>query len=213
MLQTALPTREQVDQALRDVYSRPEFTVRPRHSIWEVLGKPLRAVLRWLADLLSGFDALEASAPWLYWLILGWLALSAAAIIAHLLYTALSGVRWRERRVVEEGASLPAGAGPRTAGDWEAEARRAAAEGRMREAAVALYQAVLLRLDARGAVRFDPAKTPGDYRREVRRHPELATPFVAFLRGFEPVVFGGRPLDPGGYERLRAAAGEAGARG
>lgn len=212
MLQ-ALPTAEQVDRALQEVYSRPEFAVRPQHSFWEAVLRPLGRFLRWLGEQLGRFDALEASAPWLYWLILGWLAVSAIAIVGHLLWTALSGVRWREKRAVEEGAAVAAGRGPRTAGDWEAEARRAAAEGRMREAAVALYHALLLRLDARGAVRFDPAKTPGDYRREVRRHPELATPFVTFLRGFEPVVFGGRTLDSSGYERLRAAAGEAGARG
>jgi hypothetical protein len=87
------------------------------------------------------------------------------------------------------------------------------AEGRLREASLALYNALVLRLDARGAVRFDPAKTPGDYRREVRANPAVARPFAAFVRGFEPVVFGGRALDPDGYERLRAAAGEAGVRG
>jgi hypothetical protein len=101
----------------------------------------------------------------------------------------------------------------RTAPEWEEEAARAAAAGRFRDAAVALYQALLLRLEAGGVLRYDPAKTPGDYRREARRDPRAAGALTAFLRGFEPVVFGGRALDAAGYDRLRGAAGEAGARG
>jgi hypothetical protein len=98
---------------------------------------------------------------------------------------------------------------PRSAVDWEAEAARLAAEGRLREASAALYQALLLRLDGRGAVRFDPAKTPGDYRREARPHPEAARALTGFLRLFEPVAFGGRGLDAEGWERMRTAAAAA----
>jgi hypothetical protein len=61
-------------------------------------------------------------------------------------------------------------------------------------------------------VRFDPAKTPGDYRREARKHPAVGPGLGGFLRHFEPVAFGGRPVDGARYERLRAAA-EAAARG
>ncbi|MDB4950595.1 MAG: hypothetical protein JWM27_3244, partial [Gemmatimonadetes bacterium] len=96
---------------------------------------------------------------------------------------------------------------------WDEEARRAAAAGRLRDAAVATYHALLLRLDTRGVVRFDPSKTPGEYRREAWRDPAVAGALAGFLRLFEPVVFGGRPLDGTGYERLRAAAGEAARRG
>jgi len=211
-VQSQLPTSDQIDRALRDVYARPEFRPRPEGSIWDLLLKPIQRFLGWLARQFEGFRGLEDSAPWVYWLIVAWLALTALAIIGHLVFTALSAMPDRRRRRLEA-AEVEPRVGPRTPADWEDEARRAAAAGRWREAAMALYQALLLRLDARGAVRFDPSKTPGDYRREVRRHPELATPFNAFLRGFEPVAFGGRGLDPEGYERLRGSAGEAGARG
>jgi hypothetical protein len=212
MLQTSLPTREQVSEALRDVYSRPEFVARPQHSAWDIILKPIGRFFRWLGSLLDGLRGLETSAPWLYWLIMGWLALAAIAILAHLLLTALSALSWWEPRR-RRALSVVDPAAPRTAPDWEEEARRAAADGRMRDAAIALYQALVLRLDARGAVRFDPAKTPGDNRREVRRHPDLLSPFTQFLRGFEPVAFGGRSLDLTGYERLRDTAREVGAHG
>jgi hypothetical protein len=210
--QTQLPTAEEIDRALREVYARPEFRPRPEGSFWDIILKPIGRLLRWLGEKLSGFRGLEDTAPWVYYLIVAWLALTALAIIGHLVFTAISAMPERRRQRLEAPDAAPR-RGPRTAQDWEAEARRAAAAGNLREAALALYQAVLLRLDSRGAVRFDPSKTPGDYRREVRRHPELATPFGSFLRGFEPVAFGGRALDPAGYERLRSAAGEAGAHG
>ena len=146
MLKRVLPSPEQVEAALREVYSRPEFAVRPRHSIWEALLRPLGRFFRWLAHLLDGFRGLEASTPWLYWLVMTWLVLTAVAIIAHLVLTAASAMAWRERRRARDPEALPLEQGPRTATHWEAEARRAAAEGRMRDAAIALYHAILLRL-------------------------------------------------------------------
>ena len=126
MLKRVLPSPEQVEAALREVYSRPEFAVRPRHSIWEALLRPLGRFFRWLAHLLDGFRGLEASTPWLYWLVMTWLVLTAVAIIAHLVLTAASAMGWRERRRARDPEALPLEQGPRTATHWEGEARRAA---------------------------------------------------------------------------------------
>ncbi|HEY7766995.1 DUF4129 domain-containing protein, partial [Longimicrobium sp.] len=159
------------------------------------------------------FGGLASESSVLFWILVGILAALGLALIVALLYTILG-------RLSDAGAASArtpsAGAqGPRRtldAAGWEEEARRLAAEGRYRDAAVALYQALLLRMEAAGAVRYDPAKTPGDYRMEARPHA-LSRPLAAFLRAFEPAVFGGRSLDAGVYERLRGAAAEAGARG
>lgn len=210
MLQARLPTPDQVERAVQRVYERPEFN--PKESVFEPLWRMVRRALAQIGEWLGQLRLLETTAPALFWLIIGFLALSAAAIVAHLVWTALQAARAREDD--EDGAGgrfRPAR--PRTADDWEEEARRAAAAGRLREAALALYQALVLRLDARGAVRYDPSKTPGDYRREAARtHPDAARALAAFLRTFEPVAFGGRALDPAGWEKLRSTAGEAGAR-
>jgi hypothetical protein len=141
----------------------------------------------------------------------GWLAVAAVALLAHLVWTAVQAARRAEPETAGAAAGKTARAKPRTAADWEAEAARLAAEGRLREASAALYQALLLRLDGRGAVRFDPSKTPGDYRREARPHPDAAQALGAFLRLFEPVAFGGRGLDAEGWERMRVAAAGGGA--
>lgn len=206
-----LPTTAQVERALREVYSRPEFADPARTAdVWAWIRQQIATVILKLMEWLSGFRALQSTRPIVFWLVVAWLGITALALLAHLIYTSSGAFTRGSRPATPEAETLRA---PRGAADWEAEARRAAAEGRLRDASLALYHALVLRLDARGALRFDPSKTPGDYRREVRANPEVAPSFTTFLRGFEPVAFGGRALDAAGYERLRAAAGEAGAHG
>jgi len=209
-MQSRIPTAAQVDEALRRTYARPEL--RPREP------GALDGVREWWRELLSrighwlgGLGNLRGDTPVLYWLMIVVLVAAALAILGYLLWSTL--LRMEERGAIGTPAaarSATPNARARSAAEWEDEARRAAGEGRYREAAVALYQALLLRLEAAGAVRYDPAKTPGDYRREARRDPRAAGALTAFLRGFEPAVFGGRALDGEGYERLRTAAAGAG---
>jgi hypothetical protein len=205
------PTAAEVERALAQVYARPEL--RPREP---------PPFLTWLRDLWRAFrDFLDRLFPDLSregesvlgWVMVGVLALMGIAILAHFANAYLGIWRARERWDRASGAGLAAGRGTRGAADWEEEARRAAAEGRLRDAALALYQALLLRLDARGAVRYDPSKTPGDYRAETRENEEVSRLLEAFLRGFEPVAFGRRALDAAGYEQLRRVAAEGGAGG
>jgi len=203
-----LPTAEEVQRAVTTVYSRPEYA--ERHGIREWFREKMAELFAWLADKLGSFGELRFTNPWIFWLVVAWLAIAAVLLLGHLVWTALQAAR----RAEPEGESTGGKAvkpKPRTAADWEAEAARLSAEGKLREAAAALYQALLLRLDGRGAVRFDPSKTPGDYRREARPHPEAARALTAFLRLFEPVAFGGRGLDREGWERMRLAAAEGGA--
>lgn len=210
-MQRRLPGAPEVQRALDEVYARPEFAERTLPGPLQWLSDRWAEVKAWFRELFGGFLDLEGTAPVFFWLMVGALALGALLIMGHFVVAAQGSWRGRERRARAEGAG--AAAGPRGATDWEAEARRAAAEGRLRDAALALYQALLLRLDARGAVRYDASKTPGDYRAEARARPDAARVLDDFLRGFEPVAFGGRPLDASGYEALRRAAGQGGALG
>jgi len=207
-----LPTPAEVEKAVAEVYSRPEFEARELPGFLRWAAERWAALKAWFWELVERFNVLESTAPVLYWGIVAWLALSALAILAHFGTTAYQVWRARERKT-GTGAPGAEAARPVGAADWEALARRAAAAGRLRDAALALYQALLLRLDARGVVRYDPAKTPGEYRWEAMAHGEVARVLEAFLRGFEPVAFGGRELDAPGYERLRRIAAEGGAHG
>lgn len=207
-----LPGRAEVARALARVYARPEFAPQRTYGWAQRITDAWEAVKEFFARIADRLGVMQTAAPVLFWVIFGWMAITALAILAHLVYTVSQTWRARER---DPAVKPLRSAAPRpvTAADWEAEARRAAAEGRLRDAAVAHYQALLLRLDARGVLRYDSSKTPGEYRREVRRDPAAGRAFGGFLRLFEPVAFGGRALDPTGYERLRAAAAEAEGRG
>ncbi len=208
-MQARVPSAAQVNQALQRVYARPELQP-PEPGPLDGFREWRRQMFARLGQFFSRFGDLRSDSPFFYWLIIAILVAAGLAIIGYLLWSTLS--RLEERGATPRPAAVQGAvnARARTAGEWEDEARRAAAAGRFREAAVALYQALLLRLEAAGAVRYDPAKTPGDYRREARRDAKAAGTLAAFLRGFEPVVFGGRTLDGEGYEQLRAAAAGAG---
>ena len=207
-----LPSAAQVDRALREVYAQPEFVAHTEPpGLMALIREQVGKAIGWIFERLSGVGAVQEAGPAVFYVVVALLAAAAIGLLAHIFYT--SGIAFSRDRGAAYRDDAVGPRGPRTAADWEGAARRAAADGRLRDASLALYNALVLRLDARGALRFDPAKTPGDYRREVRGNPEVARPFAAFVRGFEPVVFGGRALDPDGYERLRAAASEAGARG
>jgi hypothetical protein len=213
-MQARIPAAGEVRQALDRVYAREELAPPPAEI--PTLLQRLREAWEWAASTWDGWIrsllGMHDSAPVLFWVVVGWMVVTLVAVLVHLAYTAVAAWRGRQRgpRKVASAKGAAAGAPvPDTPEAWDAEARRAAAEGRLRDAAVALYQAVVLRLDARGVVRRESAKTPGEYRREARRDPVAGPAFTAFLRLFEPVAFGGRPLDPAGYERLRGAASEA----
>ncbi len=200
-----------VDSVLARVLARPEFAA-PTESA-------LRAGLRRLGDWL-----LARLAELLRWLFprlgaggeLGGyrrIALGVLAVLGALLLAWIAYLIWRNRRRrrARPGAAEEA-ARPLTASEWEARARAAGAAGQWREAALALYQAVIYRLAERGAVKLDPAKTPGDYRRETRRR-EVGPGLEGFLRAFEPVAFGADRPAAEAYARLRQLAGPLGAHG
>jgi hypothetical protein len=197
-----LPEAGEVDRALALVYSHPELAP-PAPSPWRVwlgeLWDRMRAVLA------SLFPDLQVGSGDLYlivWIVAALAAVVTAAVAVHLVRGGSAWWKGRERRVAPTAAGDRSGAA--SAGDWDVRARALADAGRWRDAVLALYQALLLRLDSRGTVRYDAAKTPGDYRRESRDDMAAAHLLDQFLRGFEPVAFGARAIDRDGYQTLQA---------
>lgn len=198
---------EEVSRALEEILARPEFAPPPPSPVWDWISQALGAVWDFLRGLFPGFALGEGARGILFWLVIATLALAGLLLALRLVGYRPKG-RWR--RPARTRGGLPAAAevaAPMTADGWETIARDLAARGRWREAALALYQAVLQRLAARGTIRLDAAKTPGDYRRESRRDAESHRRLDAFLRRFEPLAFGGRPADAEAFERLLEAAG------
>jgi cbb3-type cytochrome oxidase subunit 3 len=117
----------------------------------------------------------------------------------------LAVVVWRftrasaRRRVVAERAASVALAPDGNARALRDRALAAAAAGRYREAAGLLWASALRALDERGRVRFDAARTPGEWRRAVR-DPD----FDALARDAVTALFAERGVDAALVERMRA---------
>lgn len=193
-------TPQEVQDALERAFSRPELTAPSGSPLRELIIRALRSLLDFLRDLLPSFRLGEGEGLALFVLVAGGFGLLAGHLLLRVI--ARTGARRKDDEGRVEGRSQLA-ATAASAADWDAMASSLAAEGHWREAAFALYHALLSRLAARGAVRLDPSKTPGDYRRESRRDPQAGHLLERFLRGFEPVAFGARSADESDFGRLR----------
>lgn len=197
------PDREAVAEALSRVYARPEFREGTRTGFLQTVADLWTAFRQWLAGLLETlFEGFAAMSPGIGRLFVIVLVVAAALALARVLRHYLVGATARsgeEDIPAAEDAGLDATA-------WEARARLAREEGRLRDAALALYRAALLRLDAHGAIRFHDGKTPGDYRREVRDDPAIGPSFDRFVRILLPLAFAARAPDARQLDALRDLA-------
>lgn len=216
-MQVPVPSAAEVERTLAAVLARPEFAPPPRRPFFgavvaalQWLGARIAAFLGWLFPDFDGSDPAWSVAGRIGLLVLIVVALALVGRVAYRTFVRL-------RRDGRGGPRAPAGpagpSGPHTGEEWEAEARALAGQGRWREAAVALYHAVLQRLAAIEAVRLDAAKTPGDYRRELRGRPGLEEPMTAFVRRFETVALGRTPPDRAAWEALDSLAAAVQVRG
>lgn len=204
-----------VRAALERVLARPEYAPPELPPLQRWLGGAMRWVGARLLDLVRWLmPNLHTGDP--VWQVIGKFLLAVAAVVGAIVvaWLAVAGVRaWSGRRRRAAGAGGPAGAaGPASAAEWEAAARAAAQRGAWRDAAVALYHAVLYRLSERELVRLDASKTPGDYRREVRG-TDVAEPLDAFVRAFEWLAYGRGAEGADSYRALAEHAVPLGARG
>jgi len=166
----------------------PTTAVKPQPSLWE-------AAWQWFANHVLGplfhpiARALAASrgAGTIVGVVLVVLALGLLAFVGFRLAVAFArpvvdaGARGAVRGAHEPALSVQ---------DWLALAREAAARGAYAEAIAALFRAALGELDERAIVTFDAARTPGEYRRAVRRaRAAAAGPFDELAERFVRAAF------------------------
>jgi hypothetical protein len=157
----------------RAVLAEPAFRAAPQATATAAPPSLLDVLWRWFLEhvlrpllhpLASAFSKAHLAAP------LGWV-LIALALVAFTLAAARFALAFarsppRKAGAGEVGRPLRAWRG---AEEWLALAYGAARAGDYARAIAALFAAALARLDERGIVAFDPARTPGEYRRLVRR--------------------------------------------
>jgi hypothetical protein len=206
-MQAAAPTAAEVREALTRVLARPEFADAPASGLAAWLARLREAIRAAYMSLLERLNLVDTGSELLLRVLWFWLAVTALLLVAHVV-SSLAGVhRGRERAAPRARRGMATARGAPV--DWLHAAERAAEEGRFRDAVLAVYQALLERLQRQGLIRYDAAKTPGDYRRELRGNPQPARGLDRFLQHFEPVAFGGREPDRVAFERLRALGREA----
>jgi hypothetical protein len=198
-----------VDAALAAVFDRPEFAQRESPAVLRLISDLVAAFRQWIASLIGGWLP-DRWQPAFTWIVIGLLA-ALAAWALYALVSALVGSRTAGRAPAH--TTLGVAVRGENADWWESAARAAAAAGQFRDAAIALYLATVLRLEERGVLRYHPAKTPGDYRSELRSHPDSRRPFEAFIRQFLPVAFGARAPDGAAFRALATSASELGVNG
>ena len=164
------------------VFSAPEFNPTP--SLW------------WWTEYIDiPFDADVARR-----------VLLGIVIVLGIIAAARYGHRWYLERRYGEIAGAGGGRDGKAQDPWVA-AQELAAKGDFTQAAHALYIALLDALARRDQVRLHPAKTIGDYLRELRsRSSALLPPVRDFARLYELVAYGFRECDAERYRRLHALA-------
>jgi hypothetical protein len=124
-----------------------------------------------------------------------------AAALAFLAFVAYRFARpYLRQRRVRARAAATALAHDGDAAALRARALAAADEGRYHDAAALLWASALRGLDEAGRVRYDAARTPGEWRREVRDPA-----FDAFARDAVVALFGDRSVDEALVARMRRA--------
>lgn len=201
------------DALARAIEAQPAYRVAPTSakppepSLLEAFGDWLNHLLKPLFHWLEGAQNGSATNVLLSLALLGAVLAVVAFAIVRIL-DALSrgrGASASGPHAGRAGALAPA----RGAAEWRALAERAAAAGDYAAAIAALFSAALAALDERGLVPFDSARTPGEYRRVLRRAATLSKrardSFDVLSECFVRAAFAGLPADGEAYARARSA--------
>jgi Domain of unknown function (DUF4129) len=144
---------DSVRTVLRDVFASGEYR-------WHTHRDPLRFLKELYWDAVRWLLQLHETHPVAYWAIVGAMTVVLVTLLVHLGYILSRAFRPRED---SRGARVAAATENRDAAWHLRAARRLAAAGQFREAVTHRFVALLLELDERHIVRYDPSKTPAEY--------------------------------------------------
>jgi hypothetical protein len=167
-------------EVLRTILADPEFESDWQEHLGRWLGQGWRAFQRWLTDL----PDLER------WALL----LCCIGILTWLVWTMIASYR----EMMAPDTTATGGETESTAEPtWQmlmARARTLASEGRLREGARALQQAVYSALASRQRLAWDGARADWEWvarlRNEPGSEPELATFLIAFTENAQAIAYG-----------------------
>jgi hypothetical protein len=167
--------------------------------VWDWIREHLLPLLHPLGQALAASrDAGTAVGIALVILALGGLAFVAFRLA--LAFVRVPGERGKSAPHVRELAE------PRDSRDWRALAAAAAGRGEFARAIAALFAAALALLDECDVIARDAARTPGEYRRMLRRAwPASAAPFDELAECFVNALYAPQPPGLAAYEAAARA--------
>lgn len=191
--------RETLQDILRSGY---RLTEPPEARLRELLARLLR-LLRELLSGLSEAGPLAGLPPWMTFLLTGVLAVLMALIIAHIV-VGLRGLLVERRGRGETPPAAPERLDPLSVLERAEDAFR---RGEHETALRLLYQAVLLRLDRRGLLVHDPARTNWENLRALAAaRAEAREAMAGLTREVDACTYGGRRASVRTWEQSRAWA-------
>ncbi len=181
----------------------------PHETLWE---KFLGFIAKLLGRILSGIFRATASTPILgqiFAVVIVLLLVAALSYLVFRLFDALS--KSRPSAQGDDGSPIPQAIDP---DELYRRGLLAASTGHYAQAIAMLFQASLANFDRQGTVAFDPSRTPGEYRRAVKRKAAAASfDFDTIAHAFIMAAFAEIPLSKqdwsavdAAYLKLRAAA-------
>jgi len=191
------PGPDSLRAVLDSVFRSPAYN-------WSDAPRGPMLIREWWLRLQHWLEALQQGHPTLFIALIVGLVVILAGVVVHGMVVMALTVRGASARELAGAPSAPA----RRGSSWYfMEADSLAAAGRYADAMQMAFTGVALELDARGALRFDPSKTPGEYAREARLPAAERDTLRARVKVLYAVVFGGAAFGADDYRRWRAAAG------
>jgi hypothetical protein len=210
---TALPSHGAERDALNQVLASREFRnleeQSPRDTVLEKMGNAINRFFNRVARFSARSRWIGRLAVW------GFLGAVCVGLMWGLLQLER---RWRIRLVPEQTGPAPDAASARDWQLWLEDARRAAADGRWREAVHFVYWAAISRLESKRLWPADRARTPREYLALVATEDPRRAGLATLTGSFERIWYGGRAAGEGEYraaEQLasRLISGDAGSAG
>ncbi len=174
----------------------------PHETLWEKL---LAFMAELLGRILSGIFRATASTPMLGQIFAVVMVLLLVAALSYLVFRLFDALSKRRRRSADADDGSPL---PRTLDPDELYQRGllAANAGRYAQAVVMLFQASLANFECQGTLAFDPSRTPGEYRRAVKRKAAAASfDFDTIAHAFIMAAFAEVPLSKQDWSAVDAA--------
>lgn len=188
-------TTDSLRAVLDSVFAAPAYH-------WVRRPDPFAALVRRWAEFLAWLQQVHDAHPLAYRLLLAGCVIVLLAIMARSTWALVRTIGSESRQPASDAAN-----GDRRDEAWyRRDADRLAAEGRFVDAIQTDFVALLLALDARHAVHFEPSRTPAEYLRDARLGADSRQAFADLVNRLYGYAFARLPCGPREYAEWRARA-------